>query len=72
MSKKEYKKEDKHRISTSIWENGIWGNKEKYYNSLEEAKKEAKKEKDKTKIYDNHGHLVHVEHPHNHEDSSYA
>lgn len=61
-------KKDKHTLKIQDWNNGIWGNRDLFFDNLEDAKKQAKKEKGKIKIYDGKGHLKHIEHQHGHND----
>jgi proline dehydrogenase len=59
-------KKEKHKLTIQDWNNGIWGNRDLFFENLEDAKKHAKKEKGKIKIYNGKGHLMHSEHKHDH------
>lgn len=60
-------KNKKFKLTIQDWMNGIWGNRDLFFDTLEDAKNKGKKEKGKIKIYDSKGHLIHSEHKHKHE-----
>lgn len=60
----------KFKLTTFNWQNGIWGNRNFYFESLEEAKNKLKKEKGKSKIYNNKNQIVYSEINHNNEYSN--
>jgi hypothetical protein len=55
-------KKDKLKLIIQNWNNGVWGNRDMFFDTLEEAKKQAEKEEGKIKIYNNKGHLIYSEH----------
>ena len=59
-------KKDKIKLTIQNWNNGVWGNRDLFFDTLEKAKKQAEKENGKIKIYNGNGHLIHSEHKHDH------
>jgi len=55
----------KYRLTISDWKNGIWGNRNLYFANLEEAKRIAKKEAGKKKIYNMKNQVLYSEHNEN-------
>lgn len=49
------------RLTVFDWQNGIWGNRNYYFQTLEEAKKKLKKERGRAKIYNNKNQLIYSE-----------
>ncbi|MEY3420510.1 MAG: hypothetical protein RIR48_795 [Bacteroidota bacterium] len=49
------------RLSIFDWENGVWGNRNYYFETLEEAKRKMKKEKGRGKIYNMKNQVIYAE-----------
>lgn len=49
------------RLSIFDWENGVWGNRNYYFETLEEAKRKMKKEKGIGKIYNMKNQVIYAE-----------
>jgi len=49
---------NKFKLTVSDWKNGIWGNRNIFFKTLEDAKKELKKLKGRLKIYDDKKQVV--------------
>lgn len=52
----------KYKLTIFNWQNGIWGNRNYYFNNIEEAKNKLKREKGKSKIYNSKNQVVYSEH----------
>ena len=63
-------KNSKFRLTISDWQDGIWGNRNLFFENLIDAKNKSKDLKGKNKIYNNNGHLIHS--LHNEIGDSYA
>lgn len=57
------------RLTIFDWQNGVWGNRNYYFESLEEAKRKLKIERGRAKVYNNKNQLVYSE---NNKQSSYS
>lgn len=49
------------KLTISDWQDGVWGNRNYYFESLEEAKKKLRREKGRAKVYNNKNQLVYSE-----------
>ena len=58
---KKLKMNKKLKLTIFDWDNGIWGNRNYYYATLEEAKKRMKQEKGRGKIYNTKNQVIYTE-----------
>ncbi len=49
------------KLTVSDWNNGIWGNRNYFFQTLQEAKNVSKKMKGKIKIYNEKNQVIHSE-----------
>jgi hypothetical protein len=59
----------KFKLSIFDWFNGIWGNRNYYFETLEEAKRKMRREKGRGKVYNTKNQVVHSENNMNNEYS---
>lgn len=53
------------KLTVSDWNNGIWGNRNYFFQTLQEAKYASKKVKGKVKIYNEKNQIIHSEYNEN-------
>jgi hypothetical protein len=49
------------KLTVSDWNNGIWGNRNYFFKTVQDAKNASKKMKGKVKIYNDKNQIIHSE-----------